>query len=394
MDVSQISTFSNPTESMLKALARFYPKPTKWPEIVKLFDQKNLFISDLMKILNIEMNSIPYIRAYWDGLGFCQVTLRGLAMLYEAIDCGLIEIETYDISFDDSEEEKTGHGPDKHRILIRKVVDYLKQLGISSEDIEVESTGFGGRADIVVENRGLYVECGNSRPEKTLKTLSNGGYQLLVPYPNEDMVSVSYYFKPVKDFKVQINPYGYIVPFDPTSITADENVFLTDEEYDALLNTINTNCRTGLRNYCMLLLFGTTALRVSEVINLREEDIDFSNKKLVIRPDGAYRRDRTIIVPDVIMESLDKWNRKRPPSDNFFSTIKGQPIAPRYVLQLLERKAAEANIQKKVNSLLLRQRAIISMIKNGDTTEEIITKTHVNPHIFNRIQTTVNILDL
>ncbi len=69
MDLSQISAFSNPTESMLKALARFYPKPTKWPEIVKLFDQKELFISDIMKILNIEMDSIPYIRAIGMALG-------------------------------------------------------------------------------------------------------------------------------------------------------------------------------------------------------------------------------------------------------------------------------------------------------------------------------------
>ncbi len=130
-------------------------------------------------------------------------------MFYEAIDCGLIEIETYSISFADSEDVKIGNGPEKHRTLIGKVVDYLKQLGISSEDIGVESTGFGGRADIVVENIGLYVECGNSRPEKTLKTLSNGGCQLIVPYPNSDMVSVCYFFKPVKDFEVQINPYGY-----------------------------------------------------------------------------------------------------------------------------------------------------------------------------------------
>ncbi len=144
----------------------------------------------------------------------------------------------------------------------------------------------------------------------------------------------------------------------------------------------------------MLLLFGMTALRVSEVVNLRREDIDFSNKKMLIRPDKVYRRERIIIVPDVIMESLNKWNLKRPASDNFFSTLKGDPISPRYVGDLLKKKAAEANIPKTVNSLLLRQRAIVSMIKNGDTTEEIITKTHVNPHVFNRIQTTVNILDL
>jgi hypothetical protein len=377
--VQKIDTSS--TDLIKRALARFYPKPSKWPEIIKLNDESDLFLSDLIKILHIDISSVPFLNAFWDGYGYCQVTLTGLAQFYEALDRGFIEIDIIRINLYKLDSKGVGYGPQKHRTLINQVVVFLQEEGIPSGDINIEAAGFGGRTDIAIENRSLHIECGNSRPEKTLKTLSNGYHQIVVPYPNNDNYTEGYHFMPVQEFKVMINPYG-AHSFNESGISD----FLQPEEFLSLLDQINVKCSTGCRNYSVLMLMGSAGLRVSEVINLTKGDIDFDHMALTIKPNDAYRRERNINLNDQTFNSLCKWDSIRPDADKFFCTLKGGTLAQRYIRALVERKSIDAGIKKTVNPQILRHSYVASLIKQGTSNNEIISRTHIHPQVLSQIQ--------
>ncbi|MEG0772337.1 tyrosine-type recombinase/integrase [Clostridium sp.] len=71
---------------------------------------------------------------------------------------------------------------------------------------------------------------------------------------------------------IKFNPFSNLKEEKPT-INNEETAFLTEEECKVLLNSIDTSTILGLRNKALLSLALTTALRKSEIINIKLKDI-------------------------------------------------------------------------------------------------------------------------
>ncbi len=71
---------------------------------------------------------------------------------------------------------------------------------------------------------------------------------------------------------IKFNPFSNLKEEKPT-INNEETAFLTEEECRVLLNSIDTSTILGLRNKALLSLALTTALRKSEIINIKLKDI-------------------------------------------------------------------------------------------------------------------------
>ena len=122
----------------------------------------------------------------------------------------------------------------------------------------------------------------------------------------------------------------------------------------ALLKQPNPRAPTGMRNLCILSLMLKIGMRVSEVINLQESDIDWEKGKINLRESGAAKG-RTLWVDDPEIALLNRWRGIKPKNALFlFSTLDGNKMKDRYIREMVKRLAKKAGISKDVYPHLLR----------------------------------------
>ena len=131
---------------------------------------------------------------------------------------------------------------------------------------------------------------------------------------------------------------------------------LTASEQEALLAQPNPRYPTGARNRTMIQL--DTGLRLSEACNLQWKDVDLNTGKLMVRQ-GKGAKDRTLWIGDADLELLRAWRERQAKEVNgnpahVFTTLKGKPVSPRYVQQMVKRYAAKAGIEKNIHPHTLR----------------------------------------
>lgn len=87
--------------------------------------------------------------------------------------------------------------------------------------------------------------------------------------------------------------------------------FMTEDEVDTLLQTVKTDSRKGIkkeaveRDYAIIRLMVATGMRVSEVCDMEQKDIDF--KKLVITVVGKGNKTRYIPISQSMVSILQAW---------------------------------------------------------------------------------------
>jgi integrase/recombinase XerD len=128
---------------------------------------------------------------------------------------------------------------------------------------------------------------------------------------------------------------------------------LNVEEQVALLSAPNKKAPTGCRNHAMLKVMLDAGLRASEVINLKEGDIDWRSGRLTVRC-GKGGRDRTLWLNDDCMDALKDWQKIRPTGTHFFCTLKSGKMCGRYVREFVKRYAQKKSLTKNVHPHTLR----------------------------------------
>ncbi len=131
--------------------------------------------------------------------------------------------------------------------------------------------------------------------------------------------------------------------------------YLSLEELKTLCQTARANERTGIRDYAILLTLFSTGLRVSELCNLRKENIDLEKGEFSVLGKGGKRR--VVFLTNEATEALKE-----------------------YILTLSHRTGvlfvAESNRTKTISPL---SRAVVANIIRNAKLQAGITK-HVTPH--------------
>ncbi len=134
------------------------------------------------------------------------------------------------------------------------------------------------------------------------------------------------------------------------------------EQY-ALLKQPNPKAPTGLRNLCIISLMLKTGLRVNEIIDLKDEDIDWDNGRLHVSKSGAAM-ERVLWVDEAEISLLSKWREvKSIDSEQFFSTLDGSRLKDRYIREMVKRLARKAGITKDVYPHLLRYTFAVDLMR-------------------------------
>jgi len=148
---------------------------------------------------------------------------------------------------------------------------------------------------------------------------------------------------------------------------------LTVEEVDRLLNYIPKKKFNDIRNKAMIELLYATGLRVSELVNLKFDQVDLQNK--FIRVIGKGGKERIVLLNKKSIEALKEWLKVR--EKKFFGKLSseydiyiflsklGKPISRIDFWEQLKNYVRNAGISKNVSPHTLRHSFATHMLKYG-----------------------------
>ncbi|MCH7833637.1 MAG: site-specific tyrosine recombinase XerD [Proteobacteria bacterium] len=145
---------------------------------------------------------------------------------------------------------------------------------------------------------------------------------------------------------------------------------LSEEEVDALLNAPNTDEPLGHRDRAMLELLYATGLRVSELINLKQSQINFNQGVLRIIGKG----DRERLIP--LGEESQRWLKNfidgprmeillERQTDYLFPTRRGDRMTRQAFWHIIKRYAEKSGIRKKMSPHSLRHAFATHLLNRG-----------------------------
>ena len=170
---------------------------------------------------------------------------------------------------------------------------------------------------------------------------------------------------------------------------------LTEEEVLLLLD-INLSDAFSYRNKAMLELMYATGLRVSELVNLRLQDIDLNED--IVRTFGKGSKERVIPFGDYACEYLEKYiyeyrglMLKGKPSEYLFLNNHGNKMTRQGLFKIIKKIAKEKGINKDLSPHTLRHSFASHLLKYGAdlrTIQELlghsdISTTQIYTHITN-----------
>ena len=145
---------------------------------------------------------------------------------------------------------------------------------------------------------------------------------------------------------------------------------LTKEEVEKLLRSPNTGQVLGLRDRAMLELIYATGLRISEIINLKLEDLHLTMGTLQTL--GKGHKERIVPVGDEAIKWVNRYLEEARPkllkqkrSNYLFLNFHGNNLTRQGVWKNLKAEVRKAGIQKNITPHTLRHSFATHILENG-----------------------------
>lgn len=192
---------------------------------------------------------------------------------------------------------------------------------------------------------------------------------------NRHIVSIRNYFKfLLKNNKIKSNPCD-----DITGLKTPKTIphVLSEEEVNKLLD-IDVHDALSYRTKAMMELMYSSGLRVSELLNLNVNDIDFNLN--IVRCFGKGSKERIIPIDDVATKYLFEYINiyrntllKNKTSDTLFLNCRGDKMSRQGFFKLLNELAKEKGINKDISPHTLRHSFATHLLNHGADLRSIQT---------------------
>ena len=177
---------------------------------------------------------------------------------------------------------------------------------------------------------------------------------------------------------------------------------ISPEELTRLMNGPDTNTESGLRDKAILELLFSTGLRVSELCNLSQEDVDLSRDEFSVR--GKGDKIRVVFLSDSARDAVREYLKSRKDFDdamfiqygknakNTETKNKDLRLTPRSVQRIIKKYATLAGITRKVTPHVIRHSFATDLLQNGADLRSVqallghanIATTQVYTHVTDR----------
>ncbi len=140
----------------------------------------------------------------------------------------------------------------------------------------------------------------------------------------------------------------------------------SEKEIAKLLSQTNKGTNEGFRDYCLLLTLIDTGIRLSELANLKTDDIDYEQN--LFRVMGKGLRERFVPFGRRVAKALMKYQLKCRPeavgTDNFWLRRDGRPLLSKRIEKLVSAYGKKAGL-KRCYAHKLRHTSSVMYLRNG-----------------------------
>jgi site-specific recombinase XerD len=183
--------------------------------------------------------------------------------------------------------------------------------------------------------------------------------------------------------------------------TGDREVsFLEQEDLSKLLESVDTSEKQGMRNRAIMEVLFSTGLRVSELVSLDYEDINFERGEIAVM--GKGKKIRVVFLSQTALYWLDQYiknygfkMRSSVAGSNIvkqtplFLSKKGERLTVRSIERIVSKSASAAGITKKVSPHTLRHSFATDLLIGGADIRSVqsmlghssITTTQIYTHV-------------
>lgn len=151
----------------------------------------------------------------------------------------------------------------------------------------------------------------------------------------------------------------------PPRIYKREVVFLTKEEIEAFMGTINTAKWYGLRFRTLVEVLLGTGMRISEALSLNRRDINWDKREAKIV--GKGNKERTVFFTKRSLEWIQRYLESRHDTQEAIFTTKGGKgrLSVGDIWRFFGRHRKLAKINKKLTPHILRHTVATNLVFNG-----------------------------
>lgn len=202
---------------------------------------------------------------------------------------------------------------------------------------------------------------------KFIMHLLSGG--MMARSVNRKIASVRSYFKFLCREEILDNNPCAIVPNVKTPKRLP--VFLRADEVDSMLDvSLYPDTYEGVRDRTIIQLFYLSGMRLSELINMTDNQIDFGNQYLLVN--GKRSKQRIIPFTKVLYFILNSYLERRnsefgnqAQGGRLFLTAKGDPVYPKLVYDLVHRHIEMVSTVSQKSPHVLRHTFATALLNNG-----------------------------
>jgi len=174
--------------------------------------------------------------------------------------------------------------------------------------------------------------------------------------------------------------------------------FLSTDEITKLLESPPSTTPSGLRDRAILETMYSSGLRVSELVGLSLEDIDFSGDLIRVR--GKGRKERLSPLGSYAQKALKKWMTKRKPDPKgskndiqaVFLNRFGRRLTSRSVGRMLEKCLKQCGLDQRTSPHTLRHSFATHLLDRGAdirSVQELLGhKSLITTQIYTHVSTT------
>jgi len=169
--------------------------------------------------------------------------------------------------------------------------------------------------------------------------------------------------------KIQEIQYNPLIKHRSLKFPKKKQIPFSEKELNNILEVEFSEDFDGIRNKLIIEMFYVTGIRRSELINLRQKDIDFSTK--TIKVIGKRNKERILPLLENVLELAKKYLNERSKLNNitdkdyFFLTKKGVKIYDLLVYRTVKKYLGYVSSKSKKSPHVLRHSFATHLLDNG-----------------------------
>jgi integrase/recombinase XerD len=210
----------------------------------------------------------------------------------------------------------------------------------------------------------MFIDFINFFPDKNIDEISENDiklYQLYLvrtknvseSFQNQSINAIKFYYEKVK------HGYKKIYELERPRASKKLPVILSEEEIQLIFQQI-----INIKHKCILFTIYSGGLRLSELINLKINDID-SNRKVIIIKSAKGKKDRISLLSEKLLDLLRVYFREHKPKEWLFEGQNGGQYAPRSVENIMKNALEKSKLKKHATVHTLRHCFATHLLEHG-----------------------------